>query len=116
MKGSRHQTTMWEVTASQKRVLERLAQEGFCIGVLPPYESALCVCQGNCGGLVGPAEGGGLRLLAAPSFLIEGHLSAKLTRGGREWFVWKGREMEATPERQRELVHFQESIEKLMKQ
>jgi len=105
---------MWEISALQKRVLERLAQEGLRISVLPPYENALCVCQGSCACLVGPAEAGGLCLLSAPSFLVGGHLSAKLARGGKEWFVWKEQEIEATPERRAELARFQQSIEKLM--
>jgi thioredoxin reductase (NADPH) len=97
---------MPELTARQRQVLERLVAEGFQFIVIPPYENALCVRQGNCAALLAPETGGGIRILAPPSFLIDGNLSAKVSRREGEWFVWKQKELEATAERKAELERF----------
>ena len=107
---------MPELTARQKQALTRLIGQGFQIIAIPPYESALCVRLGNCAALLAPVEGGNVRLMAPPSFLIDGNLSVKIERGGREWFVWKKREIEATEERKAELGRFRERLEELLRE
>lgn len=107
---------MLELSARQARILERLIREGFRLIAIPPYESALCVRGENCAALLTPAADGGLRLLAPPSFLVDGNLSVRIRRGEQEWFVWKKKELEATPERIAELEKFRKRLTELLEE
>ncbi|HUC52582.1 MAG TPA: hypothetical protein VMR90_00955 [Candidatus Cybelea sp.] len=86
--------------------MERLIAAGFRPIAIPPYESALCVRKGNCAALLAPVPSAGIKLLAPPSFLVDGNLSVKLKRDSGQVFVWKKRELQATPERLQELESF----------
>ena len=66
--------------------------------------------KGNCAAVLGPVPNGGVKLLAPPSYLIEGNLSVKLKRGSDEVFVWKKKELQATPEKLRELESFRREL------
>jgi hypothetical protein len=55
-----------------------------------------------------------LRMLAPPSFIIEGNLSVKLRRGQKDVFVWKKSEVEVTPERSTELETFRDDITRIL--
>ena len=88
------------------KVIERLFAAGFRPIAIPPYESALCVKKGNCAALLAPVASAGIKLLAPPSYLVDGNLSVKLKRGSSEVFVWKKKEVEATPEKLKELESF----------
>ncbi len=92
------------------QVLERLFEAGFRPVAIPPYESALCMRKGNCAAVLAPVPNGGMKLLAPPSYLVEGNLSVKLKRGAGEVFVWKKKEMEATPEKLKELESFRREL------
>ena len=107
---------MLELSARQTQVLERLIGEGFRLIAIPPYESALCVRRENCAALLTPAADGGLRLLAPPSFLVDGNLSVRIRRGEQESFVWKKKELEATPERIAELEKFRSRLTELLEE
>ncbi len=96
------------------QVVERLFAAGFRPIAIPPYESALCMRKGNCAALLAPVPNAGLKLLAPPSFLVEGNLSVKLKRGPGEVFVWKKQEVEATPERLKELESFRRELTELL--
>ena len=95
-------------------VLERAFAAGFQPVAIPPYESALCVRRGECAAVLTTISGGGLRLLAPPTLLIDGHLSVKLKRGQGEVFVWKKKELTATAERLEELAKFREELSTLL--
>jgi len=81
---------------------------------IPPYETALCVRRGECAALLAPVANAGLRLLAAPTYIVDGNLSVKLKRGKGEVFVWKKREMDATPERLKELESFRRELTSIL--
>jgi hypothetical protein len=95
-----------ELTPEQVALLERLAAQGFQVVSYPLYAHTVGVRKGNCAALLGPAETGGLRVFGEPSFLVEGNLAVRVARAGRQWFVWKKKQVEATPERMGELEHF----------
>ncbi len=101
---------MVELSPQQMQVLERLFEAGFRPVAIPPYESALCMRKGNCAAVLAPVPNGGMKLLAPPSYLVEGNLSVKLKRGAGEVFVWKKKEMEATPEKLKELESFRREL------
>ena len=101
---------MVEFTPQQMQVLERLFAAGFRPIAIPPYESALCVRRGDCAAVLSPIPNGGLKLLAPPSYLVDGNLSVKLKRGAGEVFVWKKTELPATPERLEEVGAFRQEL------
>jgi hypothetical protein len=105
---------MVEFTPEQMQVLERLFAAGFRPIAIPPYESALCVRRGECAAILAPIPNGGLRLLAPPSFLVEGNFSVRLKRGTSEVFVWKKSELPATPERLQDLDLFRRELTDLL--
>jgi hypothetical protein len=105
---------MVEFTPQQMQVLERLFAAGFRPIAIPPYESALCVRRGECAAILSPVPSGGLKLLAPPSYLVDGNLSVRLKRGPAEVFVWKKTELPATPERLQELELFRRELTDLL--
>jgi hypothetical protein len=107
---------MPELTPQQMKTLERLFAAGFRPIAIPPYESALCVRRGECAALLTPVTNAGLRLLAAPTYIVEGNLSVKLKRGKGEVFVWKKREIDATAERLKELDTFRRELTSILEE
>jgi hypothetical protein len=105
---------MPELTPKQMKTLERLFAAGFRPIAIPPYENALCVRRGECAALLAPVANAGLRLLAAPTYIVDGNLSVKLKRDKGEVFVWKKKEMEATPERLKELENFRQELTSIL--
>jgi hypothetical protein len=107
---------MLELTPQQMAVLERAFGAGFRPIAIPPYESALCLRRGECAAVLTPASNGGLRLLAPPTYLVDGNLSVKLRRGQAEVFVWKKKEVQATPERLDELAKFRRELAEILEE
>ena len=105
---------MVELSPRQMQVMERLFEAGFRPIAIPPYESALCMRKGNCVAALAPVPNAGLRLLAPASFLVDGNFSVKLKRGSREVFVWKKKEVEATPDRMHELDSFRNELQEIL--
>ena len=105
---------MVELSPRQMQVMERLFEAGFRPIAIPPYESALCVKKGNCVAALAPVANAGLKLLAPASFMVDGNFSVKLKRGSGEVFVWKKKELQATPERLRELQSFRTELQEIL--
>jgi hypothetical protein len=95
-------------------LMERLIAAGFRPLAIPPYESALCMKKGGCAAILAPVPNGGLKLLAPPSYLVEGNLSVKLERDSGDVFVWKKKEVKATPEKLKELESFRRELAELL--
>jgi len=105
---------MPELSPLQMQVMERLIKAGFRPIAIPPYENALCMRKGDCVAALAPAPNGGLKLLAPPSYLVDGNFSVKLKRGSGDVFVWKKKEMKATPDRVRELESFRKELQEIL--
>lgn len=105
---------MVELTPQQVDILERLVDAGFRPIAIPPYEKALCVHRGECAAVLSPVSGGGLRLLAPPTYMMGGNLSVRLRRGERDLFVWKKTELAATPERLATLDSFRRALMEIL--
>ena len=105
---------MPELSPQHIQVLERLIAAGFRPIAIAPYENALCVRRGDCGAVLAPVPGGGLRLQAPPAWLIEGNLGVRIRRSGRDLFVWKEKEVDATPERNADLSRFADNLNELL--
>jgi hypothetical protein len=107
---------MPELTPQQVKIFERLFAAGFRPIAIPPYESALCVRRGECAALLSPVANAGLRLLAAPTYIVDGNLSVKLKRRDGEVFVWKKKEIAASPERLKELEAFRHDLTAILEE
>jgi hypothetical protein len=105
---------MFELTGKQMKVVERLFEAGMRPIAIPPYEKALCMHRGDCAALLAPLENGGLKLLAAPTFLIHGNLSVRIKRGNGEVFVFKKEELPASAERLEELDKFRAELMEIL--
>jgi hypothetical protein len=64
--------------------------------------------------VLAPVLDGGMKLLAPPSYLMDGNLSVRLKRGSGEVFVWKKKEVEATQEKLGELETFRREIAEIL--
>jgi hypothetical protein len=105
---------MPEFSTLQMKAIERLLEAGFRPVAIPPYESALCMRKGDCAAVLAPVPNAGLKLLAPPCYLMDGNFSVKLKRAQGEAFVWKSREVPATPERLRELEAFRIELSEIL--
>jgi len=105
---------MVELSPQQMQIIERLFGAGFRPIAIPPYESALCMRKGECTAVLAAVPNGGIKLLAPPSYLVDGNLSVKLKRGSGEVFVWKKKEVEVTPEKSKELESFRRELTELL--
>ena len=107
---------MPELTPQQMKIFERLFGAGFRPIAIPPYENALCVRRGECAAVLTPVPNGGVRMLAPATYIVDGNLGVKLKKGDREVFVWKKREIEATPERLEELEAFRRELTSILEE
>lgn len=105
-----------ELTPLQMRVVERLFAAGFRPAIIPPYEKGVCILRGDCAAVLAAVPNGGLQLMAPPSYVIDGNFSVKVTRGGRDVFVWKQQELNATPERLKELEQFRNELSSILEE
>ena len=105
---------MIELSPQQMQIIERLFKAGFRPIAIPPYESALCMRKGNCAALLAAIPNGGIKLLVPASYLVEGKLSVKLKRDSGEVFVWKNKEVEATPVNLKELELFRKELAEIL--
>ena len=105
---------MLELSPLQMQVVERLLEAGFRPIAIPPYENALCMRKGDCAAVLAPVPNGGIKLLAPPSYLIDGNLSVRLKRAAGEVFVWKKKEVEATVEKSGELEAFRRELMEIL--
>ena len=101
---------MLELTPVQTVALERLVAHGFTLVAFPLYASAIGVRRNSFAALLVPAIQGGLRVLGEPCFLLDGNLTVRVRRGGRQWFVWKSKSAEATPDLLAQLSRFSEEL------
>lgn len=105
---------MLELTPQQMTVLERLRQRGFAFAAFPLYASYIGVKKGNCAALLAAQDGATMKVYGEASYLVGGQLSVRVQRNGREFFVWKKNEVEATPDRQAELARFRAELDELL--
>jgi hypothetical protein len=101
---------MLELTSLQTQILERLFAAGFRPIAIPPYENALCVHRGECAAVLSPVKNGGLRLLSPATVMVDSNLGVRLKKPGGDVFVWKKKEVPATPERLKELDDFRTDL------
>jgi hypothetical protein len=102
------------LTPQQAAILEKLLAAGFEFVGFPLYPNTVGVKKGNCAGLLSPVESAGLKVFGEPCYLLEGQLSVRVTRGAKKLYVWKKKELEATPEREAEVAAFRQELLQLL--
>jgi hypothetical protein len=105
---------MLELSPQQIKTVEKLFQAGFQAIAIPLYENSLCIKREECVAVLSAAEPTGLRLVSPPSLLVDGNISVRLKRGTGEVFVWKKKEIAATPERLAELKSFRKELTEIL--
>ena len=95
-----------DFTPQQISILERLQARDFQIVAFPMYANYIGVRRGNCAALLAPVGADRFQLHGQPAYLIGGNFSVRVTREGRDWFVWKKDKLEVTTERLAELESF----------
>jgi hypothetical protein len=105
---------MPELAPSHIAVLKKLGENGFAFVAFPMYANYIGVRKGNCAALLATLESGEFRLFGDPGWIIGSQISVRLSRGGRDWFVWKRQSVEATPERLAELSQFASDLLQLL--
>lgn len=87
-------------------VLERLVANGFRPVALPMIESAIGIRRGAFAALLDPVSDKTFRVLGQAFYMMDGNLGVRVHRDGREWFVCKGKQVEATALLLDELAQF----------
>ncbi|MGB8523001.1 MAG: hypothetical protein WCD43_08550 [Candidatus Acidiferrales bacterium] len=95
-----------DITPQQISILERLHASGFEIVAFPMYANYIGVRKGNCAALLAPIAADRFQLHGQPAYLLGGNFSVRITREGREWFVWKKEKLEVTAARVAEIEQF----------
>ena len=103
-----------ELSPAHLESLRRLAAEGFELVRFQYFESHVGLRKHGCAALLAPQPGGVWRLAVAPTVIVEGHLSARVERGGEEWFVWKSHQVRASAELRETLRRFEEELRALL--
>jgi hypothetical protein len=103
-----------DLTPPQTAALERLVASGFHLVAFPLYASAIGVRRDSFAALLVPVENTGLRLLGPPCYLMDGNLSVLVQRAGSRHFVWKTKNVEATPDLLGQLSRFAKDLQKLL--
>ena len=69
-----------ELLPRQTSKLEPLVAAGFRPIAIPPYESALCMRNGECAVVLAPVSNCGLNILTPASYLVDGNFGAAEAR------------------------------------
>lgn len=83
--------------------------------VFPLYAQAVGIRRGEYAALLKPEREGSLTFFGEPFLLIDSNPGVRVKREGGDVFVWKSKEIVATPERLAELAQFRDDLEKLLR-
>jgi len=95
-----------DLTPQQISILERLHARDFEIVAFPMYANYVGMRKGNCAALLAPVAADRFQLHGQPAYLLGGNFSVRITRDGRDWFVWKKETLEVNAARLAELKSF----------
>ena len=99
-----------DLTPQQLKILERLHSRGFEIVAFPMYAQYVGVRKSEHAALLAPLKSGGFTIYTKPTLLIGGNFTVRITRDGRDHFVWKKASLEATPARLAALDSFARAL------
>lgn len=103
---------MLDLSPQHVAQLERIAAHGFSIVAFPLYAQAVGIRRGNYAALLKPEPDGAFSFFGEAFLLIDGNPGVRVMRAVGEAFVWKTKEIAATPERLAELAQFRSDLER----
>ena len=103
-----------ELSETHQERLRLLSQQGFELTHFPFFDAHIGVKKYGCAALLQPLPQGRWQIAASPTYVVEGHLSALVERGGEEWFVWKSHQVRASAELCATLRRFGEELRALL--
>jgi len=95
--------------------LERVAAAGFSIVAFPLYAQAVGIRRNGFASLLKPESGGAFTFFGEPFVLIDSNPGVRVKRPAGDVFVWKKREVAATPELLAGLAEFRQDLETLLR-
>jgi hypothetical protein len=99
-----------DLTPQHLSILERLHSLGFEIVAFPMYANYIGIRKSDAAALLVAVPSGGFSLLTEPTILIDGNFSVRVIRNGRDLFVWKKQQLEASPVLLAELASFRSAL------
>ncbi|HET9401940.1 MAG TPA: hypothetical protein VFO34_13415 [Candidatus Acidoferrales bacterium] len=103
---------MLDLSPQHVELLERIGAQGFSIVAFPLYAQAVGIRRGDYAVLLKPEPEGAFSFYGEPFMLIDGNPGVRVKRGIDEVFVWKSKEIPATPEPLVELAQFRSDLER----
>jgi hypothetical protein len=91
--------------------LERIGAAGFAIVAFPLYAQAVGIRRGEFAALLKPEPGGRFSFFGEAFALIDSNPGVRMQRAGQDVFVWKKKELPATPGRLAALAEFRRDLE-----
>jgi hypothetical protein len=94
--------------------LQSLQSAGFELASLERFPGFVRAKKYGLAALLEPLADGRLKLFSAPGYLMEDNIAVLVERGGEQQFVWKSREVRATPELLADLKRFEAEIQRAL--
>src|SRR5690349_9960089 len=95
-------------------IIERAVAHGFTPVAFPMYANAIGVRRGSFAALLVPEGEAALKIMGEPCYVMGLNLAVRARREGCAVFVWKDKNVEATPELLEELQRFSAELAKLL--
>jgi|HubBroStandDraft_1064217.scaffolds.fasta_scaffold984511_1 hypothetical protein len=105
---------MLELTEKQVSALHRLRDNHFEIVAFPMYANHVGIRRGEYALLLATAEDAHFEIFGDPSLLLGENISVRVTRHGKQLFVWKKNQAEATPARLEALAQFRADVLRIL--
>jgi hypothetical protein len=101
---------MLELTEKHVAALHSLRENHFEIVAFPMYANHVGIRRGEYALLLATEGDSRFKIFGEPSLLLGENISVRVQRGGKQLFVWKKNQAEATPARLEELSKFRSDV------
>ncbi|MGA8101143.1 MAG: hypothetical protein WB869_03245 [Candidatus Acidiferrales bacterium] len=105
---------MLELTEKHAAALHLLRENHFEIVAFPMYANHVGIRRGECALLLAVANDSHFQIFGEPSLLLAENISVRVKRDGKQLFVWKKNQAEATPARLEALAQFRADVLRIL--
>jgi hypothetical protein len=105
---------MLELTEKHAAALHLLRDNHFEIVAFPMYANHVGVRRGEYALLLATEDDARFRIFGEPSLLLAENISVRVNRDGKQLFVWKKTQAEATPARLEALSQFRADVLRIL--